>query len=406
MNKKNKDNVRIEPVSRNRLSDIIVSVLFLLIIFGFGIAILIIPDNEFSEDENRYLQKFPSYSSVSSFAKALANGTFGEDITEYYSDQFPLRNYFVGAKAVNEMLLMKGQNNNVVFGKDGYLLTRFDYSDKELLFSNLEAVNKKLTATGLDVYMIIPPRTQDILHSKLPDNFPKELSDELYSQLNEYMANLDLKYIDLRGLLKKADSEGEEIYYKTDHHWRSDGAELVYRTIAGSIGFEAFNDFEKKTVTESFYGTTWSAAGAKWISPDKIDIYTREDDSDYVTEHIKYNDITRLTGTSEDISKTFEGFYSDEALAQKDKYSYFIGGNPAFARVYKETDEKREKILLVKDSFANSLIPFIARHYDIDLVDPRYYQGSVKALTELSDYEFILCCINMDILTTQSIKLM
>jgi len=274
-----------------------------------------------------------------------------------------------------------------------------------MLFSNLDGIDEKLSETGLPVYMIIPPRSQDILHTKLPESFPKELSDALYERLNAYMADADLTYIDLRELLKKADSDGKEIYYKTDHHWRSGGAELVYRALAETIGFEPFTDLERKTVTESFFGTTWSAAGAKWISPDKIDIFVSDDDEGFVTEHIKYNDISRLTGTDEDITKRFEGFYDEKALEQKDKYSYFLSGNPAFARVYKDTNVKREKVLLIKDSFVNSLVPFLARHYDLDLVDPRYYQGSVKALTELSDYEFILCCINMDILTTQSVRL-
>jgi len=405
MKKTNKNPERIETSVRNKFSDYLITGLFLLMIFGFGIAIYIIPQKNFSEEENRSLQTFPSYSSVEKFVDELVDGRLGEDITKFYSDQFPLRNYFVGIKAFNERLLLKKENNDVVFAKDGYLINRFDYSNEELLKTNLSKIDKGLSSSAAPVYTIIPPRTQDVILSKLPNGYPTELSDGLYERLEDYLSEKSFHYIDLRALLVEADKEGDDVYYKTDHHWTSKGANIVYNALSDAIGFVPESEFAVETVSDEFYGTSWSSAGAKWISPDAIQKYVCADDDSYVLEVMKYSDISKLTGIEDDISATIRGFYDESALDKKDKYLYFLGGNYALAKLYKETDIKRPKILLVKDSFANSLVPFLARNYDIDLVDPRYYTGIISDIVEGSDYEFILCCINMDILTTQAIKI-
>jgi hypothetical protein len=44
------------------------------------------------------------------------------------------------------------------------------------------------------------------------------------------------------------------------------------------------------------------------------------------------------------------------------------------------------KILVVKDSFGNAFVPYLANHYDeIYVVDPRYYKRSLKTLVSEND---------------------
>ena len=42
-----------------------------------------------------------------------------------------------------------------------------------------------------------------------------------------------------------------------------------------------------------------------------------------------------------------------------------------------------EKLVVVKDSFANAVIPFLALHYDLEVYDLRYFTGSLKEETEI-----------------------
>ena len=61
-------------------------------------------------------------------------------------------------------------------------------------------------------------------------------------------------------------------------------------------------------------------------------------------------------------------------------------------------------MLLIKDSFANSILPFLALHYDIEMVDPRYASPTlVKELLESAEFDAILIlCSKGTLLTDRS----
>ena len=84
-------------------------VLFLSVLFAFSAAFLILPDNSFSEQENRSLRTFPRFT-----AERLINGKFGEEINDYFADQFPMRDSLVGLKGITEIGLGKGENDGIL----------------------------------------------------------------------------------------------------------------------------------------------------------------------------------------------------------------------------------------------------------------------------------------------------
>ena len=61
-------------------------------------------------------------------------------------------------------------------------------------------------------------------------------------------------------------------------------------------------------------------------------------------------------------------------------YSLFMGGDHPFARI--DTDVENGKCaLIIKDSYANAMIPFLTSHYETILViDPRNFYGTVTEL--------------------------
>ena len=77
---------------------------------------------------------------------------------------------------------------------------------------------------------------------------------------------------DLRKTLR---AHGDEyIFYRTDHHWTSEGAYLAYEQFAGSKGLPLFDRSaanEKKV--ENFYGTSYSKARNYDVVPDTITYY-------------------------------------------------------------------------------------------------------------------------------------
>ena len=60
----------------------------------------------------------------------------------------------------------------------------------------------------------------------------------------------------------------------------------------------------------------------------------------------------------------------------------FFGGNTSVMDI-KSVSTSEKRLLVVKDSFANCFIPFLAPHYrEIVVVDPRYYSGTMEDIME------------------------
>ena len=168
------------------------------------------------------------------------------------------------------------------------------------------------------------------------------------------------------------------------------------------------SDFEKEKVTDSFLGTTWSASGIKWQKGEEIDFYRWEGDGDFTMRVLdpsgQLSDCEgqRTVEEDGDVYSVFDSYYIRDFLDKKDKYASFIGGNFGYTEIYKNTDGQRETLLILKDSFANSMVQFLARDYDLIMIDLRYYKANITRLCEEKDIKNVLLLYNMETLTESS----
>ncbi len=366
-------------------ADVITALGLLVIIYGFAVAMLVTPDKAFSEEENRVLQTLPRFS-----VESLTSGKFTKDIASYCTDQMPLRNAFVGTKAVAETVFTKRENNGVLLGKNGYIIAKTDYTSYPVMDKNISAINTFAASPDFDVTVAIAGRSQDVLFRYMPDIYPaREVSDAAFARLNE---NLTVPQIDILTPLREHAAAGEYVYYRTDHHWTTLGAYYAYVEIISSYGIEPypFEHFTREIVSEKFYGTTWSKAGMKWISPDQMEFFRFDGDENFVCEIV-------------DSGEVLDGFYDRSYLDKKDKYSAFIGGNNGRVKIYVEGSQKeRETLVLIKDSFGHSLAPFLAMHFDLDVIDLRYYKLPVTDVIREAGADKVLIIYNMDSLVSAS----
>ena len=83
-----------------------------------------------------------------------------------------------------------------------------------------------------------------------------------------------------------------------------------------------------------------------------------------------------------------------------DKYAAFLDGNNGYSVV---TGKGSGSILVVKDSFANCLVPLMADDYDrIGVVDYRNYSYGLNNLAQKEDYDEILIIYSFASLETDS----
>ena len=145
---------------------IFITALFCVFIFGFGIAFFLLPDKDFSEQENRYLSQFKAPT-----LETLKNGQFMEDFEDYVVDQFPLRDQWIQLKAASEKAIGKQENNKVYFGTDGQtLFAHFTAPDD--LEKRVEYVNKFAEKAGVPVSFGLIPDKSFVWADRLPANAP------------------------------------------------------------------------------------------------------------------------------------------------------------------------------------------------------------------------------------------
>ena len=348
----------------NQKYSIFITVLFCLFIFGFGIFHFVLPDREFSEQENVYLARFkaPTWETVRS-------GRFMEDFEKYYTDQFPLRDQWVQLKARSERALGKQENNKVYFGTDGEtLFAHFTRISDEDLERRVGFVNKLADNVDVPVYFSLVPDKSWACSELLPANAPN-VDDGSTIEGAMGLCGENVRFIDMRDYFPREGYDAS-MFYRTDHHWTTWGAYQGFvKLMEGmDVAFADDGEWFDVKVSEDFYGTTYSASGAGWVEPDSIYQVVPEGGFRGHTTVTRYPEGKPIEG----------GLYYPEKLEVKDKYAYFLGGNQPLC-IIKNPDAANGKLLVVRDSYSDSLAPFLSEKFrEIHLFDLRYNNMSLK----------------------------
>ena len=165
--------------------------------------------------------------------------------------------------------------------------------------------------------------------------------------------------------------KGEDIFYRTDHHWTSLGAYYGYTGLATALGYTPvpLNDYTETVRSTEFYGTVFSSSGVRWVRPDTISTYV-PDDGITVASHTYDNKGNPVEEPRQ--------LYDTSFLSVKDKYSMFLGGNQPLGVVKNANNPDGPRLLIIRDSYADSLVPFLTPHFsEIHLLDLRYYKLSI-----------------------------
>ena len=372
--------------------------LFLLILFCGAILFWTSPKKSFSEQENRSLQLMPQLS-----AEGLLSGRFTSEMNLFFSDQFPFRDSLVGLKGFLEIATGKGENNGILLGRDGQLARgRFsalsgngdvmkdsDLFDPAQVQNACNGICRAADGIELPFAVVLTGRNVDVAADAF--DYPSDVSDGLLWQVQNLLSP-SVTTVSTVPLLRGKFTDGEYVYYKTDHHWTTLGAYYGYVEIMKSFGMEAdtipIDCFQRRTVSTSFYGTLWSAGGMKWISPDSVDLWFVGNEDEFLVVAD---------------GKELDGFYSEAWLSKKDHYSVFLDGTHDVVTITRKDGVPRPRLLLLKDSFANSLAPFLAQHFDLILLNlssTRQDFTDVSSLTSLYDPDRVLLVYTLENLIT------
>lgn len=331
-----------------KIKNMIITISFVIILFGIFFVNLISKDIEISILERRKLASFPEIT-----IESLLNGKWIDKFEDYTIDQFAGRDLFKNIKSFWSMNVFKQKDDNKMFEKDGALY-KMEYPLSEAnVRKNSEKIKKVYDKylSGKKVYFSIIPEKNYYL-----ENDEHLLMD--YGKIEKIMKeNLNnFEYINIFEELELED------YYRTDIHWKQENILKVAGKISTTIGNENVSqiNYEKENVGK-FYGTYYGQISAN-IEPDDMYILT----NDTIKNSVTYNFETQEEAQIYDKRET------------NDKYDiYLSGATPLISIINKESKSDKD-LLLFRDSFGSSLAPLLMENYrTITLIDLRYISSDI-----------------------------
>lgn len=374
-------------MKRVRIIIIIVFIGFFVLISG---ASLIIKDREFSPNENRYLAETPELSWDN-----ILSGKFQDGLEDYLRDQVCFRDGWITVKTGIQKACGDTDIGGAYVGKDGYdfeKITPEDVDEKQV-DRNIKAVEDYFmmaseTINKQKLSFLLVPTSGFVMQEKLPKNARLFDQAKYIDQVQKAMK--DYNFVDVRDTLM--DHNDEYIYYKTDHHWTSAGACLAYDVWSERTGGEAETEdgLVKNVVSDKFRGSLYSKILDADSAYDEIWTYGLQKDDAFGSK-----DCT----VTIDEKQQLDSIYDDEMLQKKDKYAYFLSGNYGQVHIQNQkaaSKAKGKNILIIKDSFANSFVPFVTQDYEnIYMVDLRYYNGDMKSYLQEHNITDVLVLYNI-----------
>jgi hypothetical protein len=344
-----------------------------------GLFTILPPYRSYLPSENRSAASLPAIG-----LNGLENGSIQSGWESWFQDQLAGRTFLMNTAYLLKKAAGQKVINDVYLGSNALLLNP-DKPEGTIYEDNAKALDDFAQRLGVSSTLMVVPGAASIQTEKLPANAPVTNVNPYLDELSETEYQM-LTFADVRPALEEI--KDEYIFYKTDHHWTSLGAMAAMKDLLGKWDITLNeSDFDFLPVSTSFQGTLADKTGS-FIMKDDIDIAVNKNQADYV---VTWNDGSK-TGS----------MYRSAALNEKDQYQVFLGANQGLVKI-NTTNINGRRLLLFKDSYANSALQFLIPYFEsITVVDPRYYYDDLSTLTANETYTEMAALFSWNTFATDS----
>lgn len=321
-------------------------------------------------------------------------------ITDTANEAIIYHNQMVDLNSLKENILgtriIKKGESFIVKNDEGYL----GYSSKVVVDNNtvntitskikeLEVVAEENNAQFL--YCCAPTKEY---YYKFPSNTVSENKKNKEKLLNCFTEN-NIPYIDFMHSFKNNDIDGEDLFFRTDHHWRVYPGFIAAKAICEELNSKYGFSYDKKIVNienynvKKYYNYFLGSIGKKvgtyftWQGADDFELITPKFKTN-MTEEQPYKNSTR-TGSFEESVLFMDNMEKD--YYNKSPYATYSGGDFHLQIMRNNLNPEGKKILLIRDSFACVVAPFLALHTsELHICDMRNLDGMVGDAVNVKDY--------------------
>lgn len=350
-----------------------------LLVLGLTLVNGIWPKRTQIELENRKAAQFPALS-----VEGVLDGSWQTAFGNWMQDQFMLRDEWINTqRAVEEVAFQKVEEGGILLGKDRWMFTKLftvSADTEKQLDKNVQAVSDFAAKYPGKVTFLLAPSASVIYPEELPVGAPmvdeNAMLDDIFAQIGQTASVIDLRQ-------PFAERKDEYLYFKTDHHWTPNGAYHAYEQFCTLKGLTPFGrEAHTAQTVENFQGTHYSATRLWNVENDTITYYPLDNPMT----------VFRITGEAQYEAEKTENLINTDKFATRDKYAAFLDGNNGYSVV---EGNGTGSILVVKDSYANSFIPYLTENYaKIGVVDFRNFKYGLDSTIQKEGYDEILILYN------------
>lgn len=228
-------------------------------------------------------------------------------------------------------------------------------------------------------------------YEKAPDNV-KDYSKENTANFLKLLSDKEIPYLSFVETFEKNKMKDDDLYFVTDHHWKPYSgfvaAKAICEELSERYGFEYnrkytdIKNYNIKKYEHWFLGSQGKKVGTwfTWNGADDFDLITPKFNTEFIEEQPAKKAIR--TGRFEDTV-----LYMEKDYYNNSSYATYSGGDFKL-QIMKNTQNKNgKKILMVRDSFACVVCPFLAlQTNELHICDMRDMEGMIGEKLNLKEY--------------------
>lgn len=287
-------------------------------------------------------------------------------------------------------LISNSDENARIEINDGYYSRIVKRRDSSLAANNLINFKKYLENYNIDLIYIQAPFK--ISESQEISNIYKDYSNENMNNFLEIIQG-KVKYLDLRENIKNDNLNHLELFYKTDHHWLPETGLWATNEISKYLNNNYNLNLKIENIKEEnffikTYENMYLGSDGRYVSLAN----TKPEDFNLIIPKIDTKLTVKIPDKGIDKTDTYENTIIDWSQVKYENY-YKISQYGAYGyaerpliEIHNEFVNNNKKILLIRDSFCDVVVPFLALETEyLSAIDLRYFDGSIK--TYINEYQ-------------------
>ncbi len=277
----------------------------------------------------------------------------------------------------------------------------------EIQLDYLQRFIQKLNDRNIPFLYVDCPGKDRLFNHTLPKGFQRSAKSDEREYMYKRFSDNHIPILNLTEKMIQSEDDLFDMYYKTDHHWKVecgiDAAKFISEYLNSELDYRIDTQlFDKSNYSVIKYkncclGSIGFNAKETFVDTEDFDVFFPKEKAEFSFE---------IPSRNINLSGDFNVFLDHRNLDHKEKwpfsaYESYLYGNSAYIKIENRSLNDNHKILIIKDSYANAIVPYLSQVVKrVDVVDvraslPDHFNGSVMSLIDENEYDAVLYIFNV-----------